>query len=333
MRKFLKDKILTITIFLIIGISIFILLSINDKYEIDYTTYSTKDYGTKALFLLTKNLNFNVKRYQKPARFLKNNHTLIIIKPSMKRFLDPKEQKKLLSWIKSGNELIISSKTSTLDNNIIKNLVPINKNQYLEYKLGNGKIYLFEEYDDFTNINIKNNESVVYMVNLLIEINNKNVFFNEYYHDYGKSNPGIFSVLNIEYTILIFQCFLTILLFIFYKSRRFGFPLTVLENEKRLENENVYAISNIIRKSNSNSMVVETYLNEFRKSLEKHLNQGFDLSDDELITHSKSDKILIKNNTAQLIIRANNYIKNDNNNPKEMLNIVKSILKNRKELL
>ena len=75
MKSRLRKCLLSILIILILVVAILGLYSVtvHEKDYPDYTSYSAKKTGIKALYLLTGRCGFQVSRYHYPVKFIREN--------------------------------------------------------------------------------------------------------------------------------------------------------------------------------------------------------------------------------------------------------------------
>ena len=116
-----KAKVKSIIIYcaVFLGIILVGLVSFDVKtefeQEVEYSSYTTKESGSKVLYLLSDEMGFDVRRYKRPSRFLPKNATVVAFAPDEKRFNDVLERKYLKLWLSEGNTMILIDDSSYID--------------------------------------------------------------------------------------------------------------------------------------------------------------------------------------------------------------------------
>jgi hypothetical protein len=284
-------KLVFIILFVITIIVIYILSFTESKsLDVAYSTYNTKDNGTKALYYLSKRLGYDVIRYKRPAMFLPDKGLMVMIKPYVEFYSD-REQKYLKTWVEKGNKLLIIEDNEALfESFLFEEATSKKNNEYFEFTLEEGKIIVFIEPKTFINRNIfANEENGILFMDILNDINSNNILFNEYYHGFGKKSVNLFDILTLNQIFIVIQIILIVITLLYTKSKRFGTPEIEFDLEDRIENENIFALSNILYKSRANLVVLGVYRNLLKEDIKKYL----DIDYDEIQLEKK--KIMIDN--------------------------------------
>lgn len=255
--------------------------------SVEYSSYNAEVDGTKALYLLSEKMGYDVKRYERPARFLPDNVTVVAIDPSLEMLEGSLEKKYLKAWLEDGNVLILISPDCKEYINELGASEPEDFGQYdrgYKYSVGKGSIIYFAESYNYTNLGVKELDPGVQFIDALEEGKHKTVLFDEYLHGIGSSGTNLWDILGFGGKLVVVQLFMCALILIFIKSRRFGKPVVVFETVKRKENENLFALSNIYYKAKANSMALEIYLGSLKQELAKFLGFGKDgWSDSDIV--------------------------------------------------
>lgn len=280
--------------------------------SIEYSSYSTEGDGTKALYLLTKKMGYDLQRYKRPSRFLPNKATLVAIEPDFFMLKSDLEQKYLKSWLEKGNVLILIAYEGE---EYLKELGVSSSEDFGVYdigyklKVGKGSIIYFETSENYTNSGLNELEMGVQFIAALEEADNRTVLFNEYLHGIGETGPKLWDILGPAGRLVVVQLIICVLILIYMKSRRFGKPVIVFETIKRKENENLYALSNIYYKAKANSMALEIYFQNLKLELAKFLGVGKEeLGNEELANAAKSNNTLKDLDVAAVFADCENYI-------------------------
>lgn len=302
----------------------------NPEQSVEYSSYSAEDNGTKVLYLLAKEMGYDVKQYTRPARFLPDNATLVAIEPDMEILEGDLEKKYLKAWLERGNVLFIVSHE---DYDYIEALGAKRYESFGQYddygnkySLGKGSIISFEDSRFYTNSGVKDIYPGVQFIDALEEGKNKTVLFYEYSHGVGSSGANLFDILSFGGKLVVVQLLMALLIFIYLTSRRFGKPVVVFETIKRQENENLFALSNIYFKAKANSMALDIYLESLKRELAKFL--GFarnDWEDSDLIRAAKSDNTLKDLEVEAVFLDCESFINKGKNNDNILLNLYKRL--------
>ncbi len=300
--------IIFITILVIIGV---LTITFGKKQGIypDYSTYSANPEGFKALYILTGQMGYDTSRYVRPSRFLPQNALMVVVNPFHSIINSELEQKYLDRWVKKGNVLLIIDKPSNIDDyNILK---PLRKNEnslenYSSFKKGNGRVIYCSDLKGLTNSKLDNMQSGIDFINALDRQGVNDILFNEYYHGFGARGVTISDLLGEAGFLVIIQVITGIILLLMISARRFGKPVPVMQVIKRMENENLFALSNLYIKSKSNSIVLQTNLQRMKKDISRFLGSNTVLDDDEIVIMSNEYKFLSDMNIKELL-KACNY--------------------------
>lgn len=301
----------------------------NLEQSVDYSSYSAEDKGTKVLYLLAKEMGYDVNQYTRPARFLPDNATLVAIEPDMDILKGGLEKKYLKAWIERGNVLFIISHDKY---DFIQELggtgfepFGLYDDDGSKYSLGKGCIISFFDSSFYLNSGVKDIYPGVQFIDALEEGKNKTVLFDEYLHGVG-SGSNLWDILSFSSKLVVLQLLMALLIFIFMVSRRFGKPVVVFENVKRQENENLFALSNIYFKAKANSMALEIYLESLKLELAKFLGFARDEWDDkDLIRAAKSDNTLKDIEVEAVFMECESFINKRKRNDNTLLSLYKRL--------
>jgi len=308
-------KRMLVTVFivvLVIFLALVVIFGDNKKEsDPDYTTYSANPNGVKAIYLLSNEVGYSVERYERPSRFLQDNAVLILVKPDMTR-IDDIEVSYLEKWIKKGNLLLIYDDASKFDDYSLEGFkeskeIKNDQKDYRSFNVGKGQIIYDTDVQGITNNGLKKLQHGVDFISILDEKGINTVLFNEYYHGYGAQGVSITDLLGLSGELVILQIVLGIVVLILIFGRRFGKPAVVFEIIKRMENENLFALSNIYRKSKANTHVLQIHFDRVKKELSRFLGSNTVISDIELIKSASKYKFLNELNIKEVIDSCNYY--------------------------
>ena len=309
-----------------------------EEKQPEYSTYNSKPSGTRALYLLMEKLDFNVSRFERPSRFLPDDAALVAIKPDTAIFNNSIEMKYLKAWLEKGNTLILADDAAALKDYKLEALGlkhiegSGDKGALDEYRIGSGKFIFVEGVDRFTNKGLKEIDPAVDFVGTVDSIGNRSVMFNEYYHGFGSRSVSLWDLLGQAGILAVIQAIIALAVFMFIRSRRFGKPVVVMEIVKRRENENLFAMAGIYAKSKTHSLVLETYLNYFKKQLSKYLGFSGVPEESKLMIAVSENKLLEALELRKTLNYSSSYLHSGSRDNKKLLDIILSLEKVRKEI-
>lgn len=299
------------------------------EQSVEYSSSNFEGDGTKALYLLTKEMGYDVKPFTRPARFLPDNATVVAIEPVLDIINDNLEKKYFKAWLEKGNVLVLISFDGDDYLEELGATDPKNFGQYdrgYKYSVGKGSIIYFAGSEKYTNSGVKQLEQGVQFIDALEEGKHKTILFNDYLHGIQTGGPKLWDILGFGGKLVIVQLIMCLLIFIFMVSRRFGKPVVVFETFKRQENENLFALSNIYYKAKANSMALEIYLGNLKQELAKFLGFGKDdWSDKDLVNAAKSNNILKDLEVEAVFFECESFINNKKNDNKVLLSLYKKL--------
>jgi len=154
---------------------------------------------------------------------------------------------------------------------------------------------------------------------------NMTVIFNEYYHGMREPVLSVWDLIGPTGILIFTQLLVAIMVFMILKAKRFGRPTVNFKLIKRSENENLYALSNIYIKSKANSIVLENYLNSFKKDLARFLGFTDVPDDDELIKAADENNYLKPFKIKETIGAPSKYLNTGKRSISKLRKIVKAI--------
>jgi len=299
------------------------------QQSIEYSSYNVEVDGTRALYLLSEKMGYDVDVFTRPSRFLPDNTTVIAIEPILEIIEKDLEKKYLKAWLERGNTLILISYDvgKYMEELGAKN--PDSFGEYdkgYKYSVGEGSIIYFYDSEKYTNSGVKDLDMGVQFIEALEEGKNKNVLFNDYFHGIGSSGASLWDIMGFGGKLVVIQLLIGLLIFMFFVSRRFGKPVVVFETIKRRENESIFALSNIYYKAKANSMVLEIYLDNLKQELAKFL--GFDRygwSDGDIIKAAKGNNVLKNLEVEKVFLECESFISNGKKDNKLLLKLYKKL--------
>lgn len=317
-------------VFIITGLVLYSLRTADEKGA--YTSYNTRDTGVKALYLLTERMGFETLRFQKSARFLDSNgaSTLVVAYPQVELLNDEMELKYLTKWIQSGNTMVlISEEGMEGEYRILRGMKVFSDGKEerqaggnYSLKAGKGSLVFLVDGWNYLNDKLRDGGSAPVFIESLDKAGNKKVLFNEYYHGIADNQSILLEIIGPTGRLLVLQGITALLVLFLVLSRRFGKPLTVFEIVKRRENENLYALSNLYKRSRANHIVLEIHLRHFKEELGKFLGFGGVPGEEGLIAASEKTGYLKDKNIREIIIACRSYIEHQEKDQTRMLKLI-----------
>jgi len=299
------------------------------QQSIEYSCYNAESDGTRALYLLSKEMGYDVRIHTRPSRFLPDNATVVAIEPALEILENDLEKKYLKEWLERGNVLVLISYDSEEYIEELGATGPSYFGKYdrgYKYSVGKGSVIYFADSEKYTNSGVKNLDYGVQFIKALEEASNKKVLFNEYFHGIGMSGIKLWDIIGFTGRLVIIQLAMCLLIYIFSVSRRFGKPVVVFETIKREENENLFALSNIYFKAKASNMALEVYLENVKQELAQFLGFGKDdWSDADIVRAAKNNNILKNLNVEEVFSECENYIRSGKNNSNVLIGIYKRL--------
>ncbi|MCR4435544.1 MAG: DUF4350 domain-containing protein [Clostridiales bacterium] len=281
----------------------------------EYTTFSSGNNGVKALYLLTAQMGYDVKRYESTSRFLPDKVTLVAVKPDMNVFNASAERRYLKEWLSRGNVMIIIDTAGELSQYRLKEFSGLEPTFMEEeagdrvYSVGKGSLIFLNNVESYTNQGLHGYRAGIRFIRILDGLKNNEVLFDEYYHGFGQSGLTLWDLLGATGRLVVLQMVLGIMVLMLSKAGRLGKPVTVLELVKRRENENLYALSNLYVKAKANGTVLQILLDDFKRDLSKLLGCDSSAGDSELTGAVSENKGLSKMRVGEILEECGDYIR------------------------
>jgi hypothetical protein len=324
---------LTLTAMFLLGTYVYenenTFLETSDK---KYISYDNDLDGVKAMYLVLDDLGYNVKRFEKPARFLKNykDYTMILYSPDYNMLANNNEKTYLFKWVEEGNNLVIVDKDFFLkiffeENKemILKNMKDGEPNHFL---YGDGQIILITNPDKYTNLGLRKIDPGIEFIRNIEELKKKKILFNEFYHNLGDQG-SIWDMFSTSGQIILIQILLGIVTIIFIKSRKFGKEIKVSSSIKRRRNDKIYTLASIYKRGKHIDSMLKQYVIDFEIDLIKflELDKMENYNREILIETAKRNKVLIELDIPETIIAYSQYFNGKEMKNSEIIKIVKRI--------
>lgn len=294
--------------------------------DIKYSSYSTKEEGAKALYLLTGQMGFRVFRHELSAAAFPEGVTMVLLDPEQ-RLLNKLEMRLIGEWLARGNDMILVSYDSKLLARF-EEIVSGKKEELgsefnvTSYKHGKGSLLFIDDFSQLTNERLKDYRPAAAFIKQLQRLGNQNIYYNEFYHGIGGGKVSSWDIMELAVQLAIIQLVIAAALLLYSLSRRFGAPIVVKEVMKRQENEKIFALSNIFIKARANTVVMEIYLESLQKELAKYLGVPAGSPVEELIVAAQGDPMLQRLDAANVLQKAMDTINQKQKGGRTTMDIV-----------
>lgn len=283
MKTRLKRYLIPILTILALLAAVLFLYSVTvyEKEFPEFSSYSAKKTGIKALYLLAGKCGFQVSRYHYPAKFLNENPVMIAYRPDDSLFNEADERDGLKDWIGRNNTLVLIVDERNIGDLWIFDYIAESRQWYevetfgditaTWYGLHNGLVCVLDRADSFLNRNISESDAAVAFINVLIKINNPRVIFNEYYQHMQLQSPGIWDLIGRAGQLIVIQLAIVLLLVVIRGWKPFGRVRSDAKLVKRPENEVVKALSGLYQRMKAYPLVLSNYYGYFTQKYGRFL--------------------------------------------------------------
>jgi hypothetical protein len=323
MKKKIRKWINFISIALLLTVAGFFLYSVTvyQKEYPQYSTYNSTPSGIKALYLLTGEMGFQVRRNHYPAQFLEDAPVMVLFRPDDAIFNEADEQEYLKAWLDQGNTMILVPDPKTIHELWIFHAISENKvdHQILNtgnitvtwYLLKKGKVCVMDSADAFLNAQLRESDASIAFIQALEKAGNPRVVFNEYYQFLQKPAPGIWDLLDTAGQLIAVQLLLAVVLIILRGWKPFGRVRNETELVKRPENEVQKALAGLYIRMRAYPLALSNYYGYFTQKYSRVLSAPGPLAD-------KANRVLNQ---------CSRYIEENQKSRKDMLMLVRQLEK------
>jgi len=276
MAKRIKSIVRFILIAFIIFLAGLVLYSVTlyrSSYP-DYSTYNSGEYGIKAIYLLAEEMGYTPKRFHYPARFISDETLIVAFRPDVMLFNKDEEQLGIKQWLLKGNTLILIPEKETAGSLWIFDMISELKEWHevsnignitvTWYGVGEGKVCVMDQENDFLNINLGNSDAGIAFIRVLDKAGIRDIYFNEYYHNIQKQAPGAWELIGTAGRLVVIQLVLALILVVVKGWKPFGRDNNENVWSKRPENEVLLALSNLYARMRSYPLVLSNCYGYFK---------------------------------------------------------------------
>lgn len=266
---------------LLLGIVIIIVIIINaglqkkkENTAVYYSIRNNSTQGWSALYTTLKRTGLNVKEGFAPLSALKHEDCIIMLED------DAITEEEMRSWAKAGGMLVWIREPETL---------PQDSEYVVVEPVGEGMLVYVNNSRLLTNGSLKNATECAYELYKTLNqyAQHKQIIFNEYYL-YGQDHrsPTLWQITPDYIKGILIQLLIGGILLIICSAKRLGKAKCLVTEVERQENEYLYSVSNIYRKSQAWDLVLVSFYEKLLHTL-RQLNS----SEDSLIEIWKEEKL------------------------------------------
>lgn len=185
------------------------------------------------------------------------------------------------NWVGDGGTLIYL--TDEEYPNIGYAVTPEVKGSLLVYRYPKGTLVVAKA-DDLTNIKLtKDRHNAYELLEIIDEYRDRGIYFNEAHLYTDTQSTSLWEALPGEYKYIVYQLLIVLMLYFYYKSKRFGKPLPLYEEVERTENEYLYSAASLYRASGAWDLMLDNYYKSFLKTIKS--------SDEDWLEYWKGEKL------------------------------------------
>lgn len=293
----------------------------------EYSSFNTTGSGIKALYLLAREMGFQVRRNLYPAKFVEDAPVMVIYRPADTIFNEPDEQEYLSAWLNDGNTMILVPDPQTIQELWIFNTISEQKKQHEIINIGNitvtwymleeGKICVMDRADEFLNGQLKESDAAIAFVQALEKAGSRDVVFNEFYQFLQKPAPDLWDLLGVMGQLMAMQLLLFLVLAIIRGWKPFGRVRNERELAKRPENEVQKALSGLYLRMKAYPLALSNYYGYFTQKYSRALATPGPLAE----------------KAGRVLNRCSRYIEENQKSRKELTSLVRQLEKLEAEII
>lgn len=218
------------------------------------------------------------------------------------------EDTELKAWIGKGGVLIYAVPDNLVQPSYAG--LPQVKNDVMIYNYQKGTIIVIDA-SKITNRALIKDTSYAYQV--LNEINNysyNNLFFNEKHLFDMQNTVTIWDYIPLQLKFVIYQVLIVIIVFLYYKGKRFGKARILNEEVERRENDYLLSAASLYRHAKCWDLMLESYYFNFVSGIGNYSEEWIVFWEREGLPHlDKANKVYKLMNNKGKKLRAKEYIR------------------------
>lgn len=250
----------------------------------NYAIENKSSMGSSVFFETMKNFNYQVGRSLKPIYSEDTNSVQIVMQSGNFDI----NNSKIKNWVRNGGTLIY-----LVPNNlgvVAYGKIPEVKGSIKLYKYINGMVITADSNDILNSALTKNTDNAY---NLLMEIDkysNKQIYFNENHLYSDSSNASLWGYIPISIKLILYQLFITLAAFIYFKGKRFGKIVPYSDEGERIENEYLYSAAALYREARCWDLMLENYYRNFLSEIRCSEDEWLEYWEKEKLSHYNKAK-------------------------------------------
>ena len=280
-KRKISDSVKVILLIAVIAFAFIIFLGVlsdeGERRETVYSSYSANQNGTLALYYAMEEVGnrqgFTVSRHEKPARFLETPSIVLCLSVEG-MYSGDYEISNMEKQIQDGSVYIFANHFWDATSWGFPDKEEFKADFYDEadftypwrfYKDGNDSGYLVCYLGDINWRNgslLEDRDFGVDLMMLVAAVSEqtgiKNVVFDEYYH--GLAEDYTADILSYGVYLCLIELLVAVVLLMLSRAKRFGAPRVEYSTVKRDENENVYAVASLYKRTKSYDVVFDIYM-------------------------------------------------------------------------
>lgn len=261
-----------------------------------YSSYAHDDRGMKAAYLLLEKLGFKTSRWEKVRPEKESASVMILVEPDEISELKANEIMELCQWVYEGHKMVLignaskffdSARFLMLDEQqrlALPELAKMDIDPEEKYNIpyGKGSFRFYKNTSLFTNEGLRKKGNATRWVTLLWEFQDQPVQFYEYSRvsvDQQNLNGeektiSLLQLIGFPGQLLLIQLMLAFVLFAFWKGRRLGLAVPLLETEKYEEEEATQSLGRLMEQANLKEDALTLYYEIFQAEAAHYFKSG-----------------------------------------------------------
>ncbi len=196
-----------------------------------------------------------------------------------------------------------------------------------ETQINRGSVIVLSAPDIITNLNISNNDNVIFIANIFRLLNSETILFDETIHGYWQHKKGEFKFSSRAVFILI-QLGIAVLVFYLVFMIRFGDPRKQNKDIQRTSVEYVHSFANLHYKANSLRFALDKIIFGLKRRIGKSFNISPEFSDEKWLGYIENAPLKNKGKIKKIIEKSNVLRKKSRVSDKEIIDLARIIEKN-----
>lgn len=225
----------------------------------NYSVLNRSEYGCSVFYQLLKELDYPVERTLQPINSAGQNNIQIVADDYFGNF-NP-DHSEVKEWVSKGGILLYLT-----PGNIYYDFYDQSKEINSDIKIVKEEagLIILADVNSITNDRLSRGTDNAYQ--LFTEINSyryNKLYFNERHLFVTDRQLTIWGFIPMEIKYCLYQIFIILAAFFYYKGKRFGKPLPLYEETERTENEFLYSAASLYKQADCWDLMLENYYNDF----------------------------------------------------------------------